>query len=681
MKTLRILLLWLAGAAPVASLLGQAGRVTTSGSLTVGAGAALQEGDRAAFQRDLQHRKDGFGGIESLQVIRETRDSILTFDLRLMARDADYKAGVRYEKMEAFYVESGFERFRVFYDGSGGYFRPTNTVFALYDEELYVDRSQLWFEAGTLSEDKPRLTLRYEHRERDGRKDSTHWGDTNLVGAPYGTRNVVPTFWQLDERRDIVTLDAGRETEERSWKVGGRYERTEQNNARNSRRRPFESADRVVTSKDVVTSDLFVAHGYYEQTFNPRLRFSTGGLVTTLDTNLGGGSRIYGLTYDPVYDSAYVRRQARDEGFFGLTGGAQLKQTVANLNFVYEPAKHWSIRPSLRFENLRQEAISEFTETLVSTTLVTTEEEVEAFSDRGWSEFAEEVEVRYTGRPNWTFSLRGEWVQGTGDVSEERLIVHTHALTIDRDTDYKRSAQKYALKANWYVRPGLSLSGEYYYKLKMNDYDAVRDSTNNAVPSGDRYPAYITDQDFELHDFNVRLSWRPKALLSFVTRYDYQTSVVNSVEAGLNKVESSNIESHIVSQSVTWNPVPALYLTGSVNVTFDQLSTPAYRFVQHGDNNYVNGSLGVGYALGKVTDLYADYSYYRADNFIDNSALSIPFGADARQEVASFTWVRRQSERLIYTIKYGYATNRDGTTAGLNDYDAQMIYAKVQHLF
>jgi hypothetical protein len=52
-----------------------------------------------------------------------------------------------------------------------------------------------------------------------------------------------------------------------------------------------------------------------------------------------------------VYDPAYLRRQQRDEGYTGLHGTADLRQTVLTANAVYLPAPHWSVRSSLRFES------------------------------------------------------------------------------------------------------------------------------------------------------------------------------------------------------------------------------------------------------------------------------------------------------------------------------------------
>ncbi len=653
--------------------------VTTSGTVTVGAGGYLNDGDRPSLQQITQQNKDGFGGIEEFTLTREAKESLFKFDARILPGDGDYRVRLRYDRTEKFYVDAGYEQFKVWYDGSGGYFRPTDTEFTLFDEDLSVNRGKLWLEAGAFTPDKMYFKFRYERRSRDGRKNSTHWADSNLVGT-FGTRNIVPSFYEFDEVTETYAINVGNDSKpDVKWGMGARYSETRLNNKRFSRRRPFETADRSITTKDQTKNDIFTAHGFYERKVSEQLTVSAGALRTSLDTHLAG-SRIYGQTYDPVYDPAYIRRQQRDEGFYALHGEADLKQTVLNLNAVYLPAKHWSIRPSLRFENLHQETMAEFVETNIGAgpAFAAIIEEVEGEHKKKWNELAESVEVRYTGKADWVFSAEGEWVQGSGDHEEERIL-HTGVFTVDRDMEIERASQKYSAKATWYAKPGLTFAAQYYFKGNVNDYDARRDNT----PAGtaDRYPAFITDQDFETHDFNVRASWRPASNLTLVTRYDNQQSKIISIEAGLAKDRSSSFASHIVSQTVTWTPTGRLYLNGGVNVTYDQLETPAYQFVKNGDNNYVNGSVGGGYALAKLDDIYFDYAWFRASNFIDNSATSLPFGVSQKTRSAYLTWVRRQSANLIFTAKYGYVTNRDGTLAGRNDFDAHVIYGKVQYRF
>jgi hypothetical protein len=645
MQSLRSCALWALLLSPAALL---AQTVATEGTVAVAAGAALLDGDRPAFQRITQQKKDGYGGIEEFRLTREAKDSVFKFDARLLPGNDHYRLAGRFEVTDRYYIDAGFQQFRVWYDGSGGFFRPTASEFTIFNEDLSLTRSKLWAEAGFYTADKTLFRFRYERRMRDGTKDSTHWADTNLVGT-FGTRSIVPIFYDLDETTDIFTFDVGNDQKAGTkWAVGARYAETKLDNKRNIRRRPFETADRIVTQKDETKNDLFTVNGFYLRQINEQLTVSGGALRTKLDTKIAG-SRIYGQSYDPVFDPAYVRRQQRDEGFFDLEGDAQLRQTVLNLNAVYVPKKNWSIRPSIRFENLHQEAISEFEETNIGAgpAFDAIVEGVEAEHKKKWDEFAEAVEVRYTGRPDWSFSAKGEWIQGNGNLEEERML-HTGVLTIDRDTEYDRTMQKYSFGANWYAKPGVTLAGQVYFKGNVNDYDAVRDNT----PPGtaDRYPAYITDQDFETYDFNLRLSWRPASLIGLVTRYDNQQSKIISNEAGVTKTQSSKVISHIISQSVTVSPTSRLYLTANVNLTYDQMKTPAIAFVQHADNNYINGSIGGGYAVAKLDDLYLDYSFFRAKNFIDRSELTLPYGLDQRTQAAYLTWVRRQTEHLEYTV-------------------------------
>jgi hypothetical protein len=677
MKSIRFSSLWAALLAPAALL---AQTVTSTGTVSFGGGGAFLDGDKPSFQQITQHNKDGYVGIEEYRLVRESKESILTFDVRAILMDDTYKLGLRYEKPGKYYLDAGYDQFRVWYDGSGGYFRPTGTSFKIFDEDMSITRSKLWVEGGVYLSGSILLHGRYEHRNRNGEKSSTHWADTNLT-VPYGTRNIVPSFYDIDESTNIFTLDLGDEAkQEQKWNIGALYQETKFDNKRNIRRRPLEpTADRIVTSKDETKTDLFAVHGYYLRQLSEQLTISGGALRTTLDSRIEG-SRIYGQTYDPVYDPNYRNKQQRDEGYYDLEGDAEMSQTVLNLNAVYLPAKNWSVRPSLRYENLHQETMAEFIETNIGAapTFPAIIEEVEGDHDKKWDEFSGALDVRYTGIKNWTFSGKGEWMAGDG-THEENRILHTGVYTVDRDMEYERSGQKYSLTSNWYAQPNLSFTAQYYFKGNVNDYNAIKDNT----PPGtaDRYPAFITDQDFEINDVNFRISWRPVSMLNLVTRYDYQTSDIVSQEAGLQKAVSSESTAHIFSQSITWSPTSQLYLTGNLNMVWDQMKTPAYSFVQNGDNNYVNASLGAGYALAKLDDIYVDYSYFRADNYIDNSATSLPYGVGQKTQSINLTWVRRQNANLVYTVRYGYMTNRDETWSGLNDFDAHMVYAKVQLRF
>lgn len=649
------------------------------GTIAVSGGAASVHGDPAAFQQLFQRpAKTAFGGLEELRYRRETADSSLALDGHFLAGEGDYGLKGHWSKNDRLYIDLGYNQFRTYYDGSGGYYPVTGAFISLYDERLHVDRGRLWLEVGFTPEDMPHFVLRYERSTRWGKKPSTEWGETNLTGGA-GSKSIVPSFLDLDETRHVVTFEVTRETADYQWAAGIRYDHTEIDNTRQNRRRPNEAASRAITSNDSTDVDLFSAHAFYERRYGPKLRVSAGGLATTLDTNLSG-SRIYGNDYDPVFDPLFARRQAFDLGFLNLRGGSQLKQYVGNLNAVYQASKSWVIQPSLRYEHLNLDNVSSFIATSVPPGGAPTAlQNVGSLSQKQENKFTEVLEARYTGLASWIYTLRAEWNQTSGNLDELQLDQVTNISLLNRATHYKRASQKYSLGAIWYARPRLSFSGEYYYRLRMNDYTATRDST----PAGslDRYPAFITNQDFNTHDFNLRATWRPLTTLSLVTRYDFQLSTVASGFVAIPQVESARARVHIVSQSVTWSPLTNLYIIGAANLTFDQMTTPAAGYFRNADNNYVNASLNAGYAVGKATDLFLDLTYYRARDFSDNSIVSLPYGADQRIETASLTCVFHQTAHTVYTIKYTYATNDDNASGDHNDFRVHIVYAKAQYHF
>jgi hypothetical protein len=654
-------------------------QVVMSGTIAVGGGGAFLDGDRPAYQQRLRHKKDGYGGIESFTWSRTTDTTLLRFDARAIPGDEDYQITARWEKFDAFYVEANYQQFRTFYDGSGGRFLPRNLAISYFDEVLELDRSYFYFEVGSLTPGQPQWRIRYEHNTRDGTKNSIRWGDSNLAGQPFVPRAFIPSYLLVDEERDILTAEVSQQTDEVNWKVAGRYEQTQTRNRHVARRRALEAQDRYVTTTEGTDADLFSGHAFYERIFRENLRASAGGMITSIDTNITG-SKIYGAAPDAEYSATFARRQGGDVGYFGLTGGTRMKQYLGNLNVVYQPAKYWIIRPGLKYEHLRRDGDEEHVDTDFAGAAATpVQRQIEADSRDSWNEFTEEIEVRYTRWAKWTLDARGQWNQGTGNLVEQSILLPNSTRVIDRETEYDRFGQRYILNASWYARPGLTIAAQYNYRLKIADYDHRRDSTGNR--GNDRYPAFIVDQDIESHDGNVRVSWRPKAMLSFVTRYAHQRSTITSTMDGLPEIQDARLTRHVITQTATWNPTPRLYLTGAASATYDQLVVPSHRLTMNSDNNYISASLGAGYALGKVTDVYLEGNHYRADNYTDNPAVTLPLNAGQKLQSAYVTWIRRHTDRVIYTVKYGYVTSRDGTFGGLNDFDAHIVYGKVQYKF
>ncbi|MBL9201014.1 MAG: hypothetical protein JNL39_10935 [Opitutaceae bacterium] len=685
---------WLLGALALAG--SAAAQVVVSGTLGVSGGGVLHDGDRSAFQETFRQRKDGNGGLDDVLVSRTTDSSLLRIEGRYLRGDDDCRASLRFEKFDAYYVTADYRRFRTFYDGSGGRFLPRNLAISYFDEALRLDRSDMFVEFGTLQPGHVQWRLRYEQSTRDGMKNSLRWGETNLAGAAIGERNLIPAYLLVDELREAVILEASQSSENANWKVGGRYDRArvhDKNVVRRNAREP--QADRFNTVTQGSVAESVTGHGYYERIFSDKLRASAGGLVTSIDTRLSGGM-INGEAPDAPFSTTFVRRQAGDLGFIGLSGGAQLKQYVGNANAHFQATRHLSVVAGVKYERLRVQGVEDHTETEVEAiqaprppgggggggrVLVTTLTAAESSSRDAWNEVTEDIEVRYTRWPGLHFSARGQLNQGTGHLVENSVLAGARAPAIDRDSDYERLGQRYTGNATWYVRPGLTLGAQVNYRLKIADFSSARDNTSNNPNSGNRYPAYIIDQDLESRDASFRLSWRPKPSLTLATRYAWQRSTITTTFANLPEIQNGRLTRHIATQSMTWTATPRLYLAGSINVTYDQLAVPPHRFTFNADNNFMSAVLGAGYVLGKVTDLFLDLSHYRADNYSDNPGVTLPLNLGQTLRSGFLTWVRRQNDRLTYTVKYGYTVNRDGTYGGQNDFSAHIFYGKVQYRF
>ena len=434
------------------------------------------------------------------------------------------------------YVRGGYRQQRTWYDGNGGFFPQNEQWFSLYDDALALDRGQAWIEGGLTLPDWPVISFKYTYEFRDGQKDSTAWGSSTLTGG-LGTRQIVPAFWDIDEKRHIFEGDIRHTIAKTDLGLGVRYEMMDNRNSLNLRLRPGEVSplSLYTTSKEEVDADIFNVHAFTHTRFNEKILFTTGYSFTTLDTDLSG-SRIYGLGYDPIYDPIL----ARQPGFIGLTGGSRMKQYVMNLNLMVTPWDAFQIVPSVRVEHRDLDGLARSTQTLALT-----QDPMLASSDQGVTEVAERLEARYTGLTNWVFYARGDWMQAQDDVSEQEVNSLTGALALARDTDNTRRAQKYTVGANWYPLRQVNLDFQYYHKIRDNSYD-YKYATSTLI-GFDQYPGFLRAQDFTTDDANVRLTLRPLPKVTLVSRYDVQFSEVNQAAIGLAKLESAEMRSHNAS--------------------------------------------------------------------------------------------------------------------------------------
>ena len=654
----------------------------------VSAGAFIVDRNRAAFRSRYNLPATGFGGIESLHwetvVTNEwLKDWRLAIDGRGIFDNHDYELKLDLRNEKKGFINAGYREYRTWYDRHGGFSPLGSTWVTPFDREGFIDRGEIWFEGGLTLPDLPKFTFGYTHQFREGSKDSTSWGDINVVGTT--TRNIVPAVWDIDEHRDIFKADLSHHIGNTDFGLGLRYEMDMEDNKRKVvREAPLANA-RDLAQNYVVDTDLFNVHAFTESHFkDDKILLTSGYSFTTLDTDTGG-SRIYGSDFEGT-DPGFHGRPF-DEGFLFLKGGSEAKQYVMNVNLFYAPWEHFSILPGVRVEKWDESGHSTYTSTTVNSDLSTSADEMIGGNRWNFLDVTESIEARYSGLPNWSFYARGEWLEGDSTINEQ-LFTPTGEFEEFRDTDSDRFTQKYSVGAHWYPLQRMNLAAQYYHKTRDNNYENKADSSDNSLTSGERYPAYLETQSFDSDDLNFRITLRPMLNLSFITRYDFQLNRIDTQVPFLGTKESENQTSHIISETVSYTPFSWLYLQGTLNYALDSTHTPAQdvtgaaaNLVTTSQNNYWNVSALAGFTIDPKTDFQAQYFYYRAADYQNNSLRSQPYGSSAEENGVTGTVIHRISKAIRATLKYGFFTYHDKLYGSHLDYNAHLIYTSLQYRF
>ncbi|HUA66579.1 MAG TPA: hypothetical protein VME24_12075, partial [Alphaproteobacteria bacterium] len=301
----------------------------------------------------------------------------------------------------------------------------------------------------------------------------------------------------------------------------------------------------------------------------------------------------------------------------------------------------------------------------------------------------------YTGITNWVYYVRGEWTEGNGNLNEYGGMIPINAGTaiqsVQSQINNNRLFQKYSVGCRWYPWYLVTVDVGGYYEAHDYNYNFPLDSTANN--SSYTYPGYLVMQNFDTYDGNTRLTWRPWQNVSLDGRYEYQLSTIHTQPdpiSGYGETESARMMSHIIAADATWSPWSRLSLNTGFNYVLSETKTPASDYVPNGfaaapvlaaQNNYWTVNFSSSFVVDDKTDLNLSYFYYHADNYENNAAAGVPYGAGARQHAVTAEIVRRITENLRLTLRSGYYHYTDETSGGNNDFDTYSIFASIQYRF
>ncbi len=647
---------------------------TFENSITFSGTGASIGGNDAAYQARRRSPSNGGAGLDSLRYYRDlSKETALTLEGRALMGTEDYLARVNLNKTDVGTIEAGYKRFRTFYDGIGGFFPINGFWRPLAEEDLHTDRGHLWVTATLALPKTPRVSIRYDNETRTGRKPSLSWGDSNLTGlsltpANNATRKVIPGELTMGERHQ--NLEARVEhpfgKTEMTLRLIGNWIKND--DTRVVVRFPGEvtpSPQRITKQRDAFDTSEFGAIATTETTFSDRLSLNTGWSYQHANTD-SSGERANALGDLPTYD------------FKNLVGQATVRTYTGNVSVGLKPQPTLLVRLTLRGEDSYTKASAIYTR--VTGTVAAPVSTPMAESSRVKDEIlTPDLSVRYTGIPKLVLYASGSDRIDRGDRRHVNPYSTLAALPVSSiyGQDVEQDQAQYRFGANWNQSAAFTARGEVFRKNHQNKF------LGYANRLGDRY---VVGYNFT----GVKLTGivKPIPELAFTTRYVPQTGYIDVTTDATARWDSMTAKSHLISETIDWNPIPQFYVQAGLDLGFNYIST-AYPRAQtpatiapqaNADNNYVVESFVSGFAADKLTDIQLQLSHQHAHNYLPQLATgTTPYGSGYSESSATLALKRKLSATWLATAKLGYIDSQSEATGGRTDFHGPLAYLAFEH--
>ena len=729
-------------AAPAGSTLTSDAFPTYDSYIKISGQGASITGDKAAFRDRMRQPENGSYGIEDLRYIKDlSKETNLTIDGRALSGAEDYLAQIRLTKNEVGSFEVGYKTFRTYYDGVGGFFPLNKEWMLLNKESLHTDRAKFWAQATINLPNQPVFTLRYTNELRDGKKDSTMWGSSDLTGLPFNlvpnpitpNRKIVPSYIQLNERHQtleatvkhtigkvtaqlnfvgdkannldsrFVTLFPG---EVVPWSIASLSNTVPQTSTNGISPQAAAKAAAPATSwnnqvlqqqSDGNVNNTRAVTGKVDVAVSDKLSIHASGSAQLVHNAVTGDRPLVTTTDTP---SGLVTVSTAT--FSGLHGNSRIEVYTGNITVNYDVTKDFTAELAFRSENEKIHGKSYYNVLAASGTPATT---VASTPRYDWSKVSQHsttpaLELRYTGIKN--ISLYG--TISKRDLSGEEhdtssYNTNTAAGGTLANNDISENHVNWTVGAVWKACSAVELRAEAY------DKDHQYGSTGIGLNVGDYY---LLDSRFK----GVKLTGILKPLpgLTFTTRFVHQNGdmSVTGYLPTYPSFDSCNAKNTNLGETIDWALNKAVYVQVSGNLVYNSIGTiypragitnqvfttyttskatvltaNAYdtnRVLQNSNNNYATANFIVGFVAGPHTDIQAQYTFYRANN--GDAALAVmtqPYGAAERSSMGTVGVKHKLTDKLVLNAKVGYVDSKNDTTGGFTNFHGPLAYVSLDY--
>jgi hypothetical protein len=618
---------------------------------------AKVSGNTQKFREDMGIKEGWNGGVEDGTLHYDlNKDTTLDGEGRFIIDEHDYKFQLQLTKRDFWFVRAGYTEYREYYDNQGGFYGPFTPSSFRLDQDLRVDNSDIFFEAGLTLPNLPKVTVGYERQSRDGDESLVEWGGVTQ-GA--NTRNIYPSYDGIKEHTDIVKLNVEYDISKVHLLDDFRYEHFSSDDTANDMSLNLNtSSSQTGTAHEDYHQDAFYNTFHMDCHVNDKVYWSLGYLHSSL---CGHG------------DMQVVSPAAL--GPFDISGTANgiannLDSDVVNLNGMLGPFKGLVLYGGLQAEKTDTHGFSDAL--LTQGTSTTTTNVIRSFEDT--KSLSETLGMRYTKIPYTTLYAEGQWNEEQVDLDQTETQDGASSLALNSDETTLR--QDYRVGFNTAPFSRMTLAARYRHYIDHDDYDYPIDTVVG-------YPGFVTAQDFTTDEVMAKLTLRPCSRFNVAFTYQLvSTDIRTSTEAipvitPGGTLQSGDYDLNIYSVSATVTPLSRWYLTGYFSLQDTRTSTPANQnpAVQTYRGNVYTVMATTGYAIDNKTDLTLSYSYSCSDNFNNNSAAGLPLGLNFQRHEVQAGVSRKISKNVVARLRYGFYSYDESSTGGFNNYVAHLASA------
>ena len=632
-------------------------------------------GDKYKFREHFWHRNGENPAVEEFSFSQKiSDDETVSVRGHAFPIDQDFAAEVRYERNDIGFLTGGFERYRKYYDNSGGFYPFPQSIFSL-DRDLHLTFNRAWFQIGTLQPDLPRISLGYEYQYKEGAKSTLQWGTVRTTSAPLlpvvsVEKNIYPAFKDIDEQLHIIKVDASHDLAGVGIEDNFRAEFLDLGTHR---------VNALSLTQGQLTPNQSIAIDEAQQQFNGanaiRLQkeirdwwFLTGGyLYSFTDANAGLQQSTFHSTGIPI------------AGDYWRSHALVVKQNshVFSANMRLGPWEDFAVTAGVQSEWNRQEGIGSvsFDTGNPATFLLIQPARIDANYDR--QTLQENVRLQYTGLPYTSLFAEGKLEQEDVGQFEDQIGGPNEFV---RDTDVESDERD--LRAGFYSSPltFLSLGGHYRNRVQDNDYNHRVDLASGLPNDG--YPAFIRERRTDTDEVEARLTLRPiqwvKTTLTYQlvdTDYDSATDPISGITPG-GGLRAATFDANVYGANIVLTPWQRWYFSGTFNYYESQIVSKHNNVpsVVPYEGDVFTVMANVTYALTKTTDLGASFTMSKADYAQNNYAAGLPVGISYNWRGIEFG-ITKRFEDFTTRFQYGYFDYSEPSSGGYNDYSAHMILA------